>query len=82
MNAPCFRKHRSEGESEARHQDPGLDCADISEGWLGGEGGVEPEDDHPRVAEQTADYYQIIQIRRRHLDLSGNNVSTLVRCEG
>ena len=78
MNAPGFREHRAEGESEARHEDPGLDGADVSEGGLRGERRVEAEDDHSGVAEQTADYYQIIQIWRRHLDLSGNNFYTLV----
>ena len=45
MNAPRFREHGAKGESEARHEDPGLDCADVSEGGLRGEGGVQAEDD-------------------------------------
>ena len=78
MNAPRFREHGAKGESEARHEDPGLDCADVSEGGLRGEGGVQAEDDDSWVAEETAHYDEIIQIWRRHLDLSGNDFYTLV----
>lgn len=53
MDSPCFREHWAEGESEAGHEDPGLDCADVPEGWLRGEGGVKAEDDDTGVAEKT-----------------------------
>ena len=76
MNPPGFREHRAEGESKAGHENPGLDGADVSESRLRGEGRVQAEDDDPGVAEETAHYYQVIQVRRRHLDLPEFKIST------
>ena len=71
MNAPRFREHGAKGESEARHEDPSLDCADVSEGRLRGEGGVQPQDDHRGVAQEAANDDQVVQVGRGHLDLPG-----------
>ena len=69
MNPPGFRKHRAEGEGKAGHENPGLDSADVSESRLRGERRVQAEDDDPGVAEETAHYDQVVQVRRGHLDL-------------
>ena len=47
MNPPGFGEHRAKGEGEAGHEDPGLDCADVSKGRLRGERRVQAEDDDP-----------------------------------
>ena len=78
MNPPGFREHRPKGEREPGHEDPGLDSADVSEGRLWGERRVQAEDDDPGVAEETAHYYQVIQVRRRHLDLPDKNFNILI----
>ena len=69
MNPPGLGEHRAEGEREAGHEHPGLDRADVAEGRLRGEGGVQPQDDHRGVAQEAANDDQVVQIWRRHLDL-------------
>ena len=64
VNPPGLGEHRSEGEGEAGHEDPGLDRADVAEGRLRGEGGVQAQDDHRGVAQEAADDDQVVQVWR------------------
>ena len=50
MDPPGLGEHRSEGQGEAGHQDPGLGRADVGEGVNRCDRGVEAEDDHTGVA--------------------------------
>ena len=77
MDSPSFREHGAKAECEASHEDPGLHCADVSEGWLRGERGVETQDDDTGVAEETSNNYQIIQVWRGHLNLSEKDYNYL-----
>ncbi len=69
VNPPGLGEHRAEGQGEAGHEDPGLDRADVAEGRLRGEGGVQPQDDHRGVAQEAANDDQVVQVGRGHLDL-------------
>ena len=69
MNPPGLGEHRAEGEGEAGHEDPGLDRADVAEGRLWREGGVQAQDDHRGVAQEAAHDDQVVQVGRGHFDL-------------
>lgn len=69
MHPPSLAEHGAEREGEPAHQEPRSRRADVRERVDARQLRVEPEEDDAAVGEGAPDYDEVVQVRRRHLDV-------------
>lgn len=57
VHPPCLGEHGPEGQREACHQKPRPGCADVWEGLLAGQSGVQTQEDDATVRQHAANDY-------------------------
>lgn len=68
--APRFREHGAEGQRETGHQQPRSGRANIRERRHARQLRIQSEKDNAAVGQHAADDNEVVQMRRRHFDVS------------